>query len=255
MTTSLETKSRRLIIVGDVQLSRGLMMTVLVKLGYDVATAATAAEALTLLSRRSYALCFVALDLEDGSGLALAETIRKARDIPRALPVVIFGDAWDREAVIRECERLSLQGYLTKPISISRLVATVRQNISQAAEPRLEIEDREALTNHIDLDHLAQLTGGDSQLQAELAELYLATASQYLEKLRDSITNCAEDRDHWRKIMHALKGASANFGARVVAEVARESEGSTPSPEVIASIENLVAEIRSVLHKAPKSDL
>jgi DNA-binding NarL/FixJ family response regulator len=44
--------------------------------------------------------------------------------VPRLL---LFGDAWDREAVLQECRAAGLDGYLPKPVSIAKLVAAVRE--------------------------------------------------------------------------------------------------------------------------------
>ena len=43
------------------------------------------------------------------------------------LPILLFGDAWDREALARECRSAGVSAYLEKPISIGRLVKAVRE--------------------------------------------------------------------------------------------------------------------------------
>lgn len=108
--------------------------------------------------------------------------------------------------------------------------------MSENAAPRIDA----GAVPVVDLDHLNGFTDGDLALERELAELYLSSAALYLERLRDSL----DDPEAWRRTAHALKGASANLGARRVAERALEAEHGAPDPALAATLERLVGEVK-----------
>jgi HPt (histidine-containing phosphotransfer) domain-containing protein len=94
---------------------------------------------------------------------------------------------------------------------------------------------------HTVLDHqrLESFTQGDAALEAELVALYVETAHLYLARLR----RAGDDAVAWQRAAHALKGASANIGAVLVARLAAEQEQANPS---IAGLRALEAEVGAV---------
>ena len=128
--------TRRLLIVGDPALSRGLMKMVLSRLGYVVTCVVTGQESLMALSHSSFALALIALHLPDLPGLTLARRLRQAPAPVGTMPIIMFGDAWDPERILDSCREAGLAGYLPKPISIARLVSSIHDHIHRPqAEP------------------------------------------------------------------------------------------------------------------------
>ena len=221
--------NRRVLIVGDPALGRGLMRTVLAQRGYVVSSVTTAAEALMLLSHTRVALAVVAIKLADMPGLELAALLRRT-DAPRRPPaILLFGDAWNQDAVLRDCARLGLQGYLEKPISISRLVTTVRQLVEREETMTGAESTSMDIDAPLDLAHLLSFTDGDLQLERELGSIFVSTAALYLDQMREALGR----PEAWRSAAHALKGASANIGARPMAETAGRAETSGPEPAIL----------------------
>ncbi len=101
--------------------------------------------------------------------------------------------------------------------------------------------DEEALESLviIDEDHLASFTEGDATLEDELAELFVNTARGYLKRMREAVR---EERA-WSAEAHALKGASANLGAKRVAALARQAEFMPPSDEQIDAINEAIDDV------------
>lgn len=93
----------------------------------------------------------------------------------------------------------------------------------------------------VDLDHLCGFTGGDLQLEGELAALYLSSAGVYLERMAGALRTGGD----WRQTAHALKGASANLGARRVAALALQAERSPPSPAQLEALGQALKEVRA----------
>jgi len=110
----------------------------LVKLeGFSTATAATVDQARVELSRQIPDVVLVDLNLPDGSGLNLFDSINAVTDTPPAV-VLITGQASVDSAV--EALRRGVSDYLTKPLDVERL-RKILQDISQTK--RLPDELRE----------------------------------------------------------------------------------------------------------------
>jgi HPt (histidine-containing phosphotransfer) domain-containing protein len=94
----------------------------------------------------------------------------------------------------------------------------------------------------LDLDHLRSFTEDDPQLERELSTLFLATAEMYLQQMQDALTGGRP----WSAIAHALKGASANLGARRLSALALQAEGSEPDRTQLDAIAQAVEELRAL---------
>ncbi|MCS6779319.1 MAG: response regulator [Geminicoccaceae bacterium] len=237
MDESRGPQRRRLLIVGDPALSRGLMRMVLSRLGYVVSVVSSGTEALTMRAHTRFALALVAARLPDMPGLVLARHLGASPAAP--VPVLLFGDAFDQPAIEREGRTRWLAGFLVKPISIGRLVAAVRM-LTDGDEPGPGATELVMpLPTPIDLARLREFTDGDIQLERELTALYLETAKIYIGQMRDSL----DDPDSWQRAAHSLKGASVNIGAVELAELAATAERAEPS---VAIVDELLARLGAV---------
>jgi HPt (histidine-containing phosphotransfer) domain-containing protein len=156
-----------------------------------------------------------------------------------AMPIILFGDAWDPERVAQSCREAGLEGYLPKPISIGRLVSSIRDLIHRAPPPAGDPSAMPKLAP-IALAHFASFTDGDPQLERELSSLYLATADLYLAEMRAALSGGGD----WSRAAHALKGASANLGAVDMARLAAEAEMMPPDAERLAALTDTLAAVR-----------
>lgn len=93
----------------------------------------------------------------------------------------------------------------------------------------------------IDDAHLAGFTDGDRTLESELGELFLSTAEGYLRRMREAL----EEKRSWVGEAHALKGASANLGARRVSALARQAEFQPPSKDHLETLHAAVEDVRT----------
>ena len=105
-------------------------------------------------------------------------------------------------------------------------------------------------SNHpIELERLHSFTNGDAQLERELTSLYLATVEVYLEQMRGALTG----NGGWSAAAHALKGASANIGATLVAGLAADAEKGCASPERLSRLETAVDTVRTFVRQREQS--
>lgn len=235
---------RRLLIVGDPALSRGLMKMVLSRLGYVVTCVVTGQESLMALTHSQFALALIALQLPDLPGLTLARRLRHAPPPTGSMPIILFGDAWDPDRIIEGCREARIEGYLPKPISIARLVSSIHDHVHRpSGEPG--VPPPMSRPAPLDFDRLSSFTDGDAQLERELTSLYLSTAAIYVGQMRAAIAG----GNGWSRAAHALKGASANIGATEVARIAEDAEGSPASAERLRLLEEALGEVRGLLQQ------
>ncbi len=160
------------------------------------------------------------------------------------MPIIMFGDAWDPQSIIESCDEARLAGYLPKPISIARLVSSNHGHIHRPqGEPGAIPFMPQPMP--IEVARLTSFTDGDPQLERELTSLYLATASLYLDEMRTGLGGGGG----WSRAAHALKGASANIGAAIVARLAEEAERAAPSTDRLARIDQALDAVRGFVRQ------
>jgi HPt (histidine-containing phosphotransfer) domain-containing protein len=92
----------------------------------------------------------------------------------------------------------------------------------------------------MDVAHLDGFTAGDRQLELELAALFVSTAESYLGRMSQALAA----GESWAGPAHALKGASANLGARRLAALARLAEQSKPDAARLDEVRRALGEVR-----------
>lgn len=99
----------------------------------------------------------------------------------------------------------------------------------------------------IDLDHLHSFTDGDSQLEGELLTLFLSTSDVYLARMRQALAA----GESWTATAHALKGASANLGARRLSALALAAEQIAPDAAHLQKLGTALEEVRALARTMP----
>jgi DNA-binding response OmpR family regulator len=241
LATNVRWPTNRILIVGDAALGRGLIRMVLTKLGYPVTTAATGRQAADLLRHSRFGLLLVAAWLPDSSGATFIRRLRQEAGSSPLPPCVMFEGAARGSDSEADLSDLDLAAHLRQPVSIAGLVATARTLLARDGMSCSSDKGRIQMHGPIDTAHLANFTDGDTQLERELASLFLSTADQLVEQLKQSLT----DRYAWRDAAHTLKGASANIGAISVAELAAKAELDGPCRPLLDDIEGQLAQVQS----------
>jgi two-component system KDP operon response regulator KdpE len=118
--------SRILLVDDDTQLLRALRINLSAR-GYDVATAADGATALTLAARTPPDLAIIDLGLPDLDGVAVVEGLRGWTRIP-----IIVLSARDTQAAKVDALDAGADDYVTKPFGMDELLARIRAALRRA---------------------------------------------------------------------------------------------------------------------------
>ena len=111
----------KILVVEDEVTISNLMRTILIANGYEVITAASGSEALSMISSHCPDLVVLDLGLPDMDGVELIRAVRSWTNLPI---IVVSARSYDRDKV--QALDLGADDYLTKPFSSAELLARVR---------------------------------------------------------------------------------------------------------------------------------
>jgi HD-like signal output (HDOD) protein/CheY-like chemotaxis protein len=139
--TSCEQRMQTILVVDDMPIFREPMQAALASAGFSVMSAATGAEALSLMSERAPDVVVLDLGMPGLDGIAVLTRMREDPRL-RTTPVIILTATADRDRVVRAA-KLGIAGYILKSkFSLKELLDRIRSLLaSPGAAPH---ETREA---------------------------------------------------------------------------------------------------------------
>jgi signal transduction histidine kinase/FixJ family two-component response regulator len=200
----------RILLAEDHEVNRKVMTGLLGHLGYEADLAGNGLEVLEALERRAYDVVLMDVQMPDMDGLEVTRRIRRqlaADRQPRIVALTAHAMAGDRE----RCLEAGMDAYLTKPVRIAELQATLAEASPRPPAP-LDPETLEVLRD---------LSGGED-LVGTLIDTYLATSAA---DFADASQGAEESR--WPEVgraVHRLKGSSSILGVSQVAAVCHAIE-------------------------------
>jgi excisionase family DNA binding protein len=112
-------KRPRVLVVDDEQIVRDLLLVTLASADYDVESAPDGAKAIQMLRAAPFDLLITDVRMPGTDGLAV---VREARRQSSTMSIVIITGA-SSEAIAIEAINLGVNGYLTKPFGVERVLA------------------------------------------------------------------------------------------------------------------------------------
>ncbi|MCB9770042.1 MAG: response regulator [Candidatus Omnitrophica bacterium] len=169
-TSTLE----RILVVDDDPSVLDFLAKLLVRQGYQVETASSFGEAITLLQESPFALTLTDLSLPDGNGIDLINRVH-SRD-PHAICILITGFGTMESAI--DAIHARVYDFLPKPFDMNQLLATVRNGLERRC---LEIENQRLIEE-------LQAERQSLQVRVDEATQDLQTKLHEVEKLNNEIT-------------------------------------------------------------------
>ena len=239
------------LVVEDNEVNQLVAQGVLESLGYAVVLAGNGVEGVE--AHRAHGDDFVAVlmdcQMPQMDGYAATRAIREREQTGRRVPVIAMtasAIAGERE----RCLQAGMDDFLTKPIDVALLAATLRRWTGGEAGPRSrtavgaatdatgapeapgapdqaasvdgpadgpEQGDGAGVLDHGRLEELLDLDPGDPSMLLRFIDRFGVGARQRVTELRDA--RASGDAGTQGRIAHALKGTAANLGATALAEV------------------------------------
>lgn len=253
--TPNDLSGRRILVVEDTTVNQLVVGENLRRAGAEVTIVETGAEALQIMECASFDAVLMDLQLPDRGGLEVTQEIRR-RELEEDLlstPII----ALTAHAMVEDAERCyaaGMNGYLTKPLRVDQLLATLT-NSFQHAQALQESESVSEvgkvwsyeLAEPIILD---RLDGREDVLQ-QLIELMIAELPKTIEELAE--TSERADPAELSILAHRVKGMVSNLAAVRAEQFAKALEDACQAavdPQVMApAAELLEQELKALLQE------
>ncbi|MBK8257009.1 MAG: response regulator [Polyangiaceae bacterium] len=209
----------RILVAEDNPVNQRVALMVLSRMGYRPDVAGNGAEVVESVRQRPYDLVLMDIRMPEMDGITATKRIRSAlppEKQPRIVAMTANAMSEDREA----CRAAGMDDFVAKPIRIAELARVIRR-IFVGQEARRERPSFDGLALE-EIEMLRRLASDSPGAFEEIVDEYLRTS----ERLRVAITDAVASRngDLLLHSAHALKGCSAQMGAKGVSEVAAHIE-------------------------------
>ncbi|MBF0573046.1 MAG: response regulator [Desulfamplus sp.] len=129
-------KEMKMLIVDDNTVSRQVMKSYLKQLGFDAETASSGKEALNIIkaehiNQNPYGLVFMDWEMPGMDGIETARHIQQDADLTK-IPKIVMVTGHGSEDLVEKAKEISLDGFLTKPVTQSLLFDAVMNAFGKA---------------------------------------------------------------------------------------------------------------------------
>lgn len=255
---------RRILLAEDNVFNRALIERVLEPMGCAVDSAGSGSEAVKLFKPGRYDLVLMDCQMPELDGMAATRQIRRIEGGKSRVPVLAV-TAGTVSGARRACLDAGMDDFLAKPFSLGRLRKKVLQWLLPSIDsepPGPDLDDRKSDPMvgagslppanpplRVDLSRLHQLAdeAGTPEIVEELSRIFLDDVARRLVAL--GLTARARDQRAYLNVIHAIKGASGNFGAVGMARLAEASERQVKVGDlsgIDAAVRDLGSELEAV---------
>ncbi len=242
---------RRILLAEDNAFNRALIEHVLEPMGCQVDKAASGTEAVRAFRPGRYDLVLMDCQMPEMDGLAATREIRRIEAGGSRVPVVAV-TAGTVSGARRACLDAGMDDFLAKPFSLGRLRKKVLEWLLPAIDSEPPDADERKSEPDVRLDHPAEHVvdlsrlqelahdAGSPQIVVELSRIFLDDVARRVVAL--GLAAKARDQRAYLNVIHAIKGASGNFGAVRMARIAESSERKAKHGD-LSEVDAAVAEL------------
>ena len=226
-TTRKQTRrSLRILVAEDNLVNRTLVTTLLRKRGHKVTAVENGRAAVETIDESPHRFDVALMDVQmpEMSGLEASQAIRDREGATgRRLPIVAL-TAHAMQGDRERCLDAGMDGYLSKPIDVDELVATVERFGGNKRPLPRAVSRASANAAPAVFDQRAALahTGGDRRLLEEMIALFRSDSPSYVRRIATAVKR--RDGEALRMAAHGLKGALATVGSSRGRELCAELE-------------------------------
>ncbi len=220
--TEKDRRKLRILLAEDDRVNELVAVRALEKQGHTVVVAANGVEALAAQDRATFDLILMDVRMPEMDGIEATRAIRDREKMSGGHIPIVAMTAHAMQADKQRCAAAGMDGYLSKPVRIQELYATI-ENVVQA-RPRCAAPDGGQNPSPDDANNRLDMTAvdGDAELLAELAVLFLVDCPKRMSAIRAAISR--GDASALEVAAHALKGSMSNFTDNGPLETARRLE-------------------------------
>lgn len=245
----------RILVAEDVETNQKIVTEMLQLLNFEVDIAENGKDAICKFQSNRYSLIFMDCQMPVMDGFAATRGIRKIELESKLTPIPIIAlTAGIGKEDKDQCNAAGMDGYLTKPFSISELSDAIRQfdeRVSNQRDTKNTMPPVRPPNDPVDLSDVVS-TDGDSEIfnirainnirevEQQTGKLLLPSilegfTNQMQEKLEEIAGHFSErDSEKLYRTAHAIKSMSANIGAEKVRTISAKIEAAGKLGQIAA---------------------
>lgn len=239
----------RVLVVDDSAEVRQLARITLAAFGFEVSDAANGADALATARRTRPDCVILDVSMPGVSGIEVCRALRADPVTAGCTIVMLTSSAGAGDKV--EAFSCGADEYIIKPFAPRDLVSRVREAMRRRAVPAVSSEEEgheEDVLDPVIVANLRSLVApGDTQGARALIEMFLEATPSRLEALRVAVAE--QDAPAIAAVAHSLRGITASFGARRVAQHCERIEALAPAAATTA-LRDLLADVEHDLDRS-----
>jgi signal transduction histidine kinase/CheY-like chemotaxis protein/HPt (histidine-containing phosphotransfer) domain-containing protein len=211
----------RILLVEDSLVNQKLAVGLLQRQGHHVSVSNNGREALAVVSRDSFDVVLMDVQMPDIDGLETTRMIRAREKKTGGHVPIIAMTAHAMQGDREECLAAGMDGYIAKPIRAARLLEILHNTLTPRTDQpaTLTCAPRDDL---MDWSKALEVVQDDRQLLKEIIEAFLAECPRMLADMHVAIDQ--NDQSLLQRSAHTLKGSMRYFGATAVFDQAYELE-------------------------------
>jgi signal transduction histidine kinase/DNA-binding response OmpR family regulator len=208
-----------ILLAEDNVVNQKVALRTLERLGYRADIASNGIETLEALSRQSYDVILLDVQMPEMDGLEAARRICRDYPIgtrPRMIAMTANAMQGDREL----CLNAGMDDYISKPINLDELVAALNE-AQPMNTPKSSTNNTENLIDHATLQQLVE-TLGDNEIVLDLIDTFLQEMPRMGAAMQQSLSE--QNTATLMRNAHTLKSNCQSLGATVLGQASAELE-------------------------------
>ena len=210
-------RGSKILLVEDNTINQEIIIGLLEDSGLHIDIANNGKEAIELFSNNSYELILMDLQMPIMDGI---EATRKIRELDKEIPIIALTANAMKEDIAKT-QNVGMNEHLNKPIDIEKLYEVFIKYISKKTDclqAKNKIKDEMKIPNFKTIDSnkgVKQLAGNK--------KLYLKILQDFYKKYNNLNLETVSE-DEYKRVLHTMKGLSANIGAKNLHKIVLELE-------------------------------
>ena len=228
----------RVLVVEDNTVNQKVAVAMIESLGYGAEAVGNGIEAVEACARHRYDAILMDCQMPQMDGFKATAFIRQREGLAHHTPIIALTASVTAEDRQR-CLSAGMDDYLSKPVPREALASALRKWIPTMGTPRpVETSTTPSTLSASHPLRVLEAHAGPRAL-AEVIDVFLQTIPRRLDDLRQA--HARGDAESIRAVTHSLKGASAQIGARGMADICVQIEGVVRDGDVAGLGELLTA--------------
>jgi PAS domain S-box-containing protein len=206
----------RILLAEDHAINQKMVLMLLTRLGYEADVVGNGKEAIAAITRQSYDVVLMDVNMPEMDGLTATRHIRQMRldAQPRIIAMTASAMTGDRE----HCLEAGMDDYVTKPFRLEDFIQTLGRCCGSSSQSVLDPSALREIERMVGFN----FSTSTSDFLTETIDEYLVDAPMFLEKMQSALNQA--DVITFHRIAHTLGACSATFGAMKLAGICKDLE-------------------------------